>query len=88
MTRNIRKEIYTRSRCRNKFCKNPTQENKNLCKKQKNKCIALKRKCIKKYYHSIIDNNIITYKTFWNSIGAFLVNNGSLNSSRIMLRKL
>ena len=27
MTRNLRKEIYTRSRFRNKFCKNPTKEN-------------------------------------------------------------
>ena len=34
MTRNIRKEIYTRSRFRNKFFKNPTQENENLYKNQ------------------------------------------------------
>ena len=27
MTRNLRKEIYTRSRFRNKFCKNPAKEN-------------------------------------------------------------
>ena len=88
MTRNIRKEIYTRSRFRNKFFKNPTQENENLYKNQKkNKCIALKRKCIKEYSHNIIDNNIITYKTFWNPIGAFLMNNGSLDSHRIKLRK-
>ena len=30
-TRNLRKEIYTRSRFRNKFCKNPTKENEKLC---------------------------------------------------------
>ena len=27
MTRNLRKEIYTRSRFRNKFCKDPAKEN-------------------------------------------------------------
>ena len=30
MTRNLRKEIYTRSRFRNKFCKNPTKGNEKL----------------------------------------------------------
>ena len=36
MTRNLKKEIYTRTRFRNKFCKNPT-----LLKKMKN-CIKSK----------------------------------------------
>ena len=38
MTRNLRNEIYTRSRFRNKFCKNPTEK---LYKKQRNKGAAL-----------------------------------------------
>ena len=37
MTGNLRKEIYTKSRLRNKFCKNPTQENEKLYKKQRSK---------------------------------------------------
>ena len=35
MTRNLRKQIYTRSSFRNGFCKNPTKENEKLYKKQK-----------------------------------------------------
>ena len=46
ITRNFRKEIYTRNRFRNKLCKNPTKENKKLFKKERNKSVAL-RKCIK-----------------------------------------
>ena len=36
MTRNLRKEIYTRSRFRNKFCKIPPTENEKPYKKQRN----------------------------------------------------
>ena len=60
MTRNLRKEIYTRSRLRNKFCKNPTKENEKLYKKQRNKCVALKRKFIKEYFHNISNKNTVT----------------------------
>ena len=87
MTRNLRKEIYTRSRLRNKFCKNPTKENEKLYKKQRNKCVALRRKCIKEYFHNISNKNTVTNKIFWNFIRPFLVNKGLSNSSEIMLRK-
>ena len=87
MTRNLRKEIYTRSRFRNKFCKNPTKENENLHKKQRNKRVALRRKCIKEYFYNISNNNIVTNNNFWNFIRPFLVSKGSLNDSEIMLKK-
>ena len=64
MTRNLRKEICTRSRIRNKFCKNPSKENEKLYKKQSNICVALKRKCIKEYCHNISNNNTVTNKIF------------------------
>ena len=90
MTRNLREETCTRSRFRNKFCKNPTKENEKLYKKQRSKCVlgdALRRKCIKEYFHNITDNNIVTNKIFWNFIRPFRINKGSLNSCEIMLRK-
>ena len=62
MTRNLRKKIYTRSGFRNKFCKNPTKENKKLYKVQRNKCVGLRRKYIKEYFHSISNNDIIRIK--------------------------
>ena len=37
MTKNLRKESYTKSRLRNRFCKNLTKENERLYKKQRNK---------------------------------------------------
>ena len=62
MTRNLRREIYTRRRFRNKVRKNPTEENEKLYKKY----VALRRICIKEYFHNITDNNIVTNKKFWN----------------------
>ena len=41
ITKNLRKEIYTRSRFRNRFWKNPSDENKILYEKQRNKCVSL-----------------------------------------------
>ena len=87
MTRNLKKEIYTRSRFRNKFCKSTTKENEKLYKKQRNKCVPLRMKCIKEYFHNITDNNIVTNKFFWIFIRPFLINKSSLNSCEIMLRK-
>ena len=87
MPRNLRKEIYTRSRFRNKCFKNFTRENQNLCKKQRNKCVALRRKCIKEYFQNISNNNIVTNKSFWSFVRRFLVKKGLLISSKVMLRK-
>ena len=84
MTRNLRKENYTRRRFRNKFCKNTTIENERLYKKQRTKCVALRRKCIKEYFHNTTDNNIVRNKIFWDFIRPFLINKGSLNSCKIM----
>ena len=41
MTRNLRKEIYTRNRLRYKFCNDPTKENEKLCKKQTKNVLPL-----------------------------------------------
>ena len=37
MKKELRKAIYTRSRLRNNFCKNPTKENEKKYKIQRNK---------------------------------------------------
>ena len=87
MTRNLRKEIYTRSRFRNKFFKNSTKKMKNCKKEQRNKCVALRKKCIKEYFYNITGNHIVTNKFFLNFIRPILINKGSLNSCKIMLTK-
>ena len=36
----MRKAIYTRSRLKNKFYKNPSEENERKCKRQRNLCVS------------------------------------------------
>ena len=45
----LRKEIYKRSKLRNKYCKNCPEQNAASYKKQRSKCVSLRRGCIKDY---------------------------------------
>ena len=61
----IRKEIYKRSKPRKKkCCKNPCEQNAALYKKQRNQCVSLRRRCIKDYFTKITKNGIVTNKNF------------------------
>ena len=47
MTKELSKEIMTRSRLRNKYVKEKTEENRQLYTQQGNKCVSLLRKAKK-----------------------------------------
>ena len=53
MNRELQKEIYVRSRLRNKYWVEPSTENKAAYKKQRNKCVKIRRKNIKRYMDKI-----------------------------------
>ena len=52
------KAIMTRLRLKNKFLKNPTEENKINYNKQRNYCVNLLRKIKKNYYANLDINNV------------------------------
>ena len=68
VTKKLRKAIMTRSRLKNKYNKNPNEENRILYKKQRNFCVSILRKEKKKYYNNldlrIFDDN----KKFWRTV--------------------
>ena len=86
VSKELRKAIYTRSRFRNMFLKNPDEINRKLYKQQRNKCVSIRRKSIQHYFSNITSNGIITNKNFWKAIKPFLTNKGCLEKSDIMLR--
>ena len=86
VSKELRKAIYTRSRFRNRFLKNPDEINSKLYKQQRNKCVSIRRKSIQHYFSNITSNGIITNKNFWKAIKPFLTNKGCLEKSDIMLR--
>ena len=50
ISKEMGKAIYTRSRLRNKFCKNPSEKKERKYKRQRNLCVSLRRKAIKNTY--------------------------------------
>ena len=71
MSKILSKAIMTRSRLKNKFHKNPDNDNKVKYKKQRNYCVNLVKKEKKKYYDKLNINNITSNKTFWNTMKPF-----------------
>ena len=85
ISKEMKKTIYSRSRLRNKFCKNPSEENERKYKRQRNLFVSLRRKAIKQYFSNITSKGIVTNKEFWKTIKPFLTNKGCLENSDIML---
>ena len=82
----LRKEIHKRSKLRNKYCKNPFEQNAALYKKQRNKCVSHRRRYIKAYFTKITKNGIVTNKNFWKTMKPFLTIKGNLENPEIMLQ--
>ena len=67
-TKELSKEIMTRSRLRNKYLKNRNEENRAIYVKQRNYCVSLLRKSKKKYYENLDERNLMDNKLFWKTI--------------------
>ena len=86
LTKELRKEIYTRSKLKNKYRSNLIEENKAIYKKQRNKYVSsLRRKAIKVYFNNVTKTGVQTNKDFWKSIKPYLTNKGFLENVEIML---
>ena len=72
MTKKLSKEIMLRSRLRNEFLIDKTDENRFLYTQQRNKCVALLRKTKKTYYENSDEKNVTDNKTFWKPVKPYL----------------
>ena len=86
MTKNLSKEIMTRSRLRNKYLKHKTEENRLLYTQQRNKCVSLLRKTKMNYYGNLNEKDITDNKKFWKTVKPFL-SDKSINSDKIYLNE-
>ena len=68
MTKQLRKMIMNRSRCKNGYLKNKTVENWEKYRKLRNECVKLTNKVKKEYYHNINIKSINDNKKFWKTI--------------------
>ena len=67
-TKQLSKEIMTRSRLRNKYLRDRNEDNRALYVKQRNYCVSLLRKSKKKYYENLDERNLMNNKLFWKTI--------------------
>ncbi|XP_057296307.1 uncharacterized protein LOC130625272 [Hydractinia symbiolongicarpus] len=85
MNKKLRKAIYTRSRLKNNFNKNRTDQNRSKYKKQRNKCVSMRRQVIKEHFNSVMEGGIIQNKKFWSTVKPFLTNKSGKSSNEIMI---
>lgn len=68
MNKELNKAIMTRSRLRNKYLKNKSDENETAFKKQRNKCVKLVQKSKETYYNNLEIKSVTDNKKFWNTV--------------------
>ena len=71
MTKEFQKEIYTRSRLKNKKNKYPTETSITAYKRQRNLGVSLRRKNRKYFLNSTTKTGFIKNKNFWTFIMPF-----------------
>ena len=72
MNKNLSKSIMLRTKLRNKFLKNRSNENKANYVKQRNHCVSLLSKTKREYYSDLDEKNICDNKTFWKTVKPML----------------
>ena len=65
LTKEINKEIMTRSRLRNKFLRCRSDENKKAYNEQRNRCVKLVRSAKKAHYSNLSIKDVNGNKKFW-----------------------
>ena len=72
MNKELSKEIMHKTRLRNNFLRNRSDENKRKYSKQRNYCVSLLRKTKKNYYNNLNEKKITDNKTLWKTVKPFL----------------
>ena len=81
MNKALSKEFMHRSKLKNRYHKNPTEENKTAYKKHRNFCVSLLKKEKKKYYNNLDMNIFEDNKKFWKKIKPLFSDKSNLKRS-------
>ena len=72
INKTLSKKIMKRTKLRNKFLKDRTEENRNRYASQRNYCVSLLKKTKKEYFGNLNGKNVCDNKTFWKTVKSFL----------------
>ena len=84
MNKFLFKAIMVRTRLRNIFLKNRSEENKISYNKQRNLCVTLLRKSNREYYQNLSVENVCDNKKLWKVVKP-LLSNKIMSSEKITL---
>ena len=73
ISKELSKEIMLRSKLRNKFLKDKTDET-TKCRKQRNICVHLLRRAKRNYYNDLDLSNVTNNRKFWKTIRPLFAN--------------
>ena len=68
VTKMLSKSFMERTRFRNRFLKNPTDENRLAFTRQRNFCASLLKKEKKQYFAKLNEKNITDNSKFWRTV--------------------
>ena len=68
MTKELRKMIMNRSRCKNRFFKNRSVENWESYRRLRNECVKLTKKVKREYFENLDIKKFSDNKNFWNIV--------------------
>ena len=84
MNKSLSKAMMERSRLRNKFLRERTEESKKNYNKQRNYCVSLTRKTKKEYFSNLNEKDLTDNKKFWKIVKPFL-SNKNISTEKITL---
>ena len=87
MNRGLSKDIMTRTRLRNIFLKDRSEENKRKYSKQRNDCVSLLRKSKSEYFGNLNEKKISDNKKFWQTIKPFLLDKTTSTQKTTLIEK-
>ena len=85
MNNKLNKAIMNRSRLRNRFLRNKTEENKKAYNRQRNYVVSLLKKSKHEYYNNLNTKDIIDNKKFWTTVKPLFSDKISSNNKIILI---
>ena len=85
MTKQLRKMIMNRSRCKNAYFRNKSTENWEKYRVLRNECVKLTKKVKREYFANLNMNCIKDNRTFWKTVKGNFTNKNNDNGKKIIL---
>ena len=86
MTKVLSKAVMQRTHLRNKFLKNPINQNRLTYTRQRNFCLSLLRIEKKEYFVNLNETDINDNRKFWYTVKPFLSNKIKYRETTILVR--